>query len=143
MSKFANGLFVVCALAALTLYVTGANTQTVTTVTLNHGTVPATGLNVELLTLPGITISAEIDIIDFCGTNCTPARFDDGATLIDSDGNMLSSSTETLVLSAGADTPTHLVDSGCQAAVQEVRITYNQGVPVKASTWSAVKALFG
>jgi len=99
-------------------------------------------LRVDLSGVPGQVLSAEVDVIDYCGVGCTKAFFYDGAVIVDSKGNTVVSNPETLSIDAGGVTVGVLAVSSCEGACSEIRIEYEAAVPVEPSTWGAIKTLF-
>ena len=99
-------------------------------------------LYVILSGVPGQVLSAEVDVIDFCGVNCTRAFFYDGPALVDVAGNTTVSTPETLSINTGGVTVDVLAVSSCEGACTEIRIEYEAAVPVETSTWGAIKVLF-
>jgi hypothetical protein len=99
-------------------------------------------LQVLLAGVPGQVLSAEVDVVDFCGVNCTRAFFYNGPAVVDAVGNTSVSTPETLSISTGGDTVDVLAVSSCEGACTEIRIEYQAPVPVEQSTWSAIKALY-
>ena len=99
-------------------------------------------LQVILSGVPGQVLSAEVDVIDYCGINCTRAFFYNGPALVDVAGNTSISTPETLSINTGGDTVDILAVSSCEGACTEIRIEYRAPVPVETNTWGAIKALF-
>jgi hypothetical protein len=98
-------------------------------------------LNADLSGLPGTVLSAEVDIIDGCGVECTRAFLYDGAVITDSDSNASVMSPETFYLTSGGGEPDRLAVSSCEGGVGEIRILY-QASPVEPSTWGQIRSLY-
>jgi hypothetical protein len=98
-------------------------------------------LNADLSALAGMVLSAEVDIIDYCGVGCTLAFLYEGATTSGIDSNAAAGSPETLHLFAGAGITDRLAVSSCEGGVAEIRIELG-GSPVESATWATVKALY-
>jgi len=99
-------------------------------------------LRVSLLSIDGDILSAEVDVIDYCGVGCTQAFFYNGGALVDAAGNTVVSQPETLAISTGGSAADVLAVSSCEGACVEIRIEYRVPVPVEITTWGAIKALF-
>lgn len=78
---------------------------------------------IDLSTLQNIT-KIEVDVIDFCGVDCTKAFLADSTGMVISNaGNTIISSLETFVLTNTDEAPlTELAISSCEGQVQEIRI---------------------
>ena len=100
-------------------------------------------LYVDLSGVPGQFESAEVDVIDYCGKYCTRAILYDGPLYVGGESNTTVGVLETLSATAGGDPVDYLAVSSCEGVVLEIRIQYQVPVPVEASTWGGIKALFG
>jgi hypothetical protein len=82
----------------------------------------------------------EIDIHDYCGTDCTRAFLYDDWMVLDAIGNPIAGES-TLVLSRSGGMPNHMAVSSCEASISEIRL-YTEGVPAAGASWSTVKTLY-
>ena len=90
-----------------------------------------------------IDISAEIDIIDYCGPGCTKAFLYEGNTTVATAANTVVSTQETLTLAAGTATVDRLAVSSCEGIVTEIRIEYNADASeAESGTWGTIKSLY-
>jgi hypothetical protein len=98
-------------------------------------------LNADLSGLTGSVVSAEVDIVDYCGVGCTMAFFYEGVTTVDGDSNTIVSAPETLTLSAGAADVDRMAVSSCEGMVTEIRITVVSS-PVESMSWGRIRSLY-
>lgn len=85
-------------------------------------------LNLDLSGIQGVVTSAEVDVQDFCGTNCTRAFIYDGATIVDTAGNT-GSGAQTLTLLAGGTAIDRLAISSCEGFATQVRLEVEPSLP--------------
>lgn len=82
-------------------------------------------LTVDLSSLEGIQ-AVEIDIVDYCGLNCTRAYLSDNDGVLTSMANWETGVSETFILDNLAQTSfTELAVSSCEGGINEIRIYQN------------------
>ncbi len=85
-------------------------------------------LNLDLTGLPGRVVSAEVDIIDYCGVGCTVATLWEAGVTLSQDANTMSGVMETLVLTnPGAGFPDQLTVTSFEGKVFEIRLVIEMG----------------
>jgi len=87
-------------------------------------------LNLDLSALGGTVAQVEVDIVDYCGVDCTRAFLYNGSSTLDNTGNTQVSTTETLFLSSGGIQPDRLAVSSCEGEIKEIRLTIAQSAPL-------------
>jgi hypothetical protein len=88
----------------------------------------------------GRVVAVDVDITDYCGTNCTRAFLYSGALTVDTSGNS-SNGAQTLHLEAGDNSVDRLAVSSCEGKVTEIRLRVDP-LPIEATHWSTVKILY-
>jgi len=79
-------------------------------------------LNLDLSGLTNTVTSVEVDITDYCGTNCTKAFLYESTTTVDNKSN-IQPGQETLTLSSNGASVDRVAVSSCEGYVSEIRLT--------------------
>jgi len=88
-------------------------------------------LNLDLGGLSGTVTSAEIEIEDYCGENCTRTFLYNRDIKIDEDGNTVSYEPETLVLSNEGESVDRMAVSSCEGKVTKITLNLSDAFNCK------------
>lgn len=97
-----------------------------------------------LVNLENVTGIETVEVLVYDGweDGCVQVFLYSGAALLDLRASVNHGNWETLILAAGGSTPTQLVISGWDGAVDEIRLVGGELTPVETGAWGMIKSLY-